>query len=503
MPPDLRPMVQLDGGRFATVRPERPLPPRDQPQQPPQAAARARRAGDHHPQREAHAAGGGRLADRQRPPRPRRSPAPATTSSRACPTCSRASRAASARTCSASASTTPAARSSWSARSSSCTSAACPSGWRWSCSSRSSCASWSSKGLAHNIKSAKRIVERVRPEVWDVLEEVIQDHPVLLNRAPTLHRLGIQAFEPVLVEGSAIQIHPLVCSAFNADFDGDQMAVHVPLSRGGAGRGARAMMLSSAQPAVSPSTASRSSAPTLDMVLGCYYLTIDRRVRRQGRGQGVFADADEAQAGLRRRRRSTSPAVELASTTCDHRRTRSRSLTSQRGQADHGTRDRSTTVGRIIFNAGRCRTRCAYFNERLDEPDARCSERRRRVLSAATATTTPPRSSTPSRSSASATPRESGITIAIIDITVPHAEGRDPGRGRRRGRRRSSEQYRRGLITEDERYNEVIEVWTDTTDQVTDGVEQALDPYGPVDMMAQSGAKGNIQQIRRWPACAA
>ena len=140
------------------------------------------------------------------------------------------------------------------------------------------------KGFAHNIKSAKRIVERVRPEVWDVLEEVIKDHPVLLNRAPTLHRLGIQAFMPVLVEGSAIQIHPLVCTAFNADFDGDQMAVHVPLSTA-AQEEARTMMLSTAN-LLSPADGSPVVAPTQDMVLGCYYLTMDGpdRARRPTSG---------------------------------------------------------------------------------------------------------------------------------------------------------------------------------------------------------------------------
>ena len=141
------------------------------------------------------------------------------------------------------------------------------------------------KGFAHNIKSAKRIVERVRPEVWDVLEEVIKDHPVLLNRAPTLHRLGIQAFMPVLVEGSAIQIHPLVCTAFNADFDGDQMAVHVPLSTA-AQEEARTMMLSTAN-LLSPADGSPVVAPTQDMVLGNYYLTMDGPAQEGGRHQGL------------------------------------------------------------------------------------------------------------------------------------------------------------------------------------------------------------------------
>ena len=140
------------------------------------------------------------------------------------------------------------------------------------------------KGFAHNIKSAKRIVERVRPEVWDVLEEVIKDHPVLLNRAPTLHRLGIQAFMPVLVEGSAIQIHPLVCTAFNADFDGDQMAVHVPLCRAAQDEARQADALAR-RTCCRPADGSPVVAPTQDMVLGCYYLTISEREPRGARAR--------------------------------------------------------------------------------------------------------------------------------------------------------------------------------------------------------------------------
>ncbi len=147
------------------------------------------------------------------------------------------------------------------------------------------------KGFAHNIKSAKRIVERVRPEVWDVLEEVIKDHPVLLNRAPTLHRLGIQAFMPILVEGSAIQIHPLVCTAFNADFDGDQMAVHVPLSTA-AQEEAKAMMLSTAN-LLSPADGSPVVAPTQDMVLGCFYLTMAKPLV-EGKTPRLFSSEGEA-----------------------------------------------------------------------------------------------------------------------------------------------------------------------------------------------------------------
>src|SRR5213594_1160549 len=146
------------------------------------------------------------------------------------------------------------------------------------------------RGIVHNIKSAKRVVERARPQVWDVLEEVIQDHPVLLNRAPTLHRLGIQAFQPVLIEGSAIQIHPLVCAAFNADFDGDQMAVHVPLSAAAKDEARNVMM--SVRNLVQPSNGEPITAPTLDMVLGCYYLTM---MRPGSRGEGkLFASYDDA-----------------------------------------------------------------------------------------------------------------------------------------------------------------------------------------------------------------
>src|SRR6202521_1543043 len=147
------------------------------------------------------------------------------------------------------------------------------------------------RGQAHNIKSAKRMVERVRPEVWDVLDEVIKDHPVLLNRAPTLHRLGIQAFEPVLVEGSAIQIHPLVCTAFNADFDGDQMAVHLPLSAEAQAE-ARVLMLS-ANNILSPATGRPITVPTQNMVFGCYYLTMDP-IGKQPKRVRVFAPEDTA-----------------------------------------------------------------------------------------------------------------------------------------------------------------------------------------------------------------
>ena len=197
-------------------------------------------------------------------------------------------------------------------------------------------------GFAHNIKSAKRIVERVRPEVWDVLEEVIKDHPVLLNRAPTLHRLGIQAFEPVLIEGSAIQIHPLVCAAFNADFDGDQMAVHVPLSTA-AQEEARTLMLSTAN-LLSPADGEPIVAPTQDMVLGCYYLTMDADASAKGRAARC--------RDLRRRGRGRTSAYEPArDDRRDAPRAGRRRVTALGRRAEALARSgRRTTVGRLIFN---------------------------------------------------------------------------------------------------------------------------------------------------------
>ncbi len=340
------------------------------------------------------------------------------------------------------------------------------------------------RGLAHNIKSAKRIVERVRPEVWDVLEEVIQDHPVLLNRAPTLHRLGIQAFEPVLIEGSAIQIHPLVCSAFNADFDGDQMAVHVPLSAA-AKREAREQMLS-VNNLLQPSNGDPIVAPTLDMVLGIFYLTTAKpSARGEGKAFSDFLDAKLAydmgivdlQAQIKLRIAAPVP---------------------QDGEEEPATQVITTTVGRAIFNEAVNATLRShgeepppYYNEVVDRSGLKkvvamlirqygnrmtanvLDEIKRIGFHYAT---------------------QSGTTIAISDISIPtekagilHEADEEIQRIER--------DYRRGLITDDERYNEVIEVWTRAKDRITKAVSGVLDPFGPVAMMAQSGAKGNIQQI--------
>ena len=229
IPPELRPLVPLDGA-LRDLGPQRPLPPGDQPEQPAEAPHGAAGAGDHHPQREADAPGGRGRAVRQRSPGTRDHRAQQPAAEVPVRHAARASRGGSARTCSASASTTRAGRSSWWGRSSKLHQCGLPKKMALELFKPFILRKLEEKGLASSIKAAKKMVEKERPEVWDILEDIIKEHPVLLNRAPTLHRLGIQAFEPILVEGKAIEIHPLVCTAFNADFDGDQMAVHVPLS---------------------------------------------------------------------------------------------------------------------------------------------------------------------------------------------------------------------------------------------------------------------------------
>ncbi len=342
------------------------------------------------------------------------------------------------------------------------------------------------KGLAHNIKSAKRIVERVRPEVWDVLEEVIQDHPVLLNRAPTLHRLGIQAFEPVLIEGSAIQIHPLVCSAFNADFDGDQMAVHVPLSAA-AKKEAREQMLS-VNNLLQPSNGEPIVAPTLDMVLGVYYLTT---AKPGARGEGkAFSDFDDAKLAYDMQVIDLQAQVKL--------RVPSTVPTNGEEDAEQGSLIVTTTMGRAIFNEAinhvlraHGQEALPYFNEVVDRAGLKriVAALIRRYGNEDTAQVLDAIKRLGFRYAT-----QSGVTIAISDITMP-TEKEGILKSADEEVQRIEKDYRRGLITEDERYNEVIEVWTKAKDLVVKAVSGVLDPFGPVAMMAQSGAKGNIQQI--------
>jgi DNA-directed RNA polymerase subunit beta' len=342
------------------------------------------------------------------------------------------------------------------------------------------------KGLAHNIKSAKRIVERVRPEVWDVLEEVIQDHPVLLNRAPTLHRLGIQAFEPILIEGSAIQIHPLVCSAFNADFDGDQMAVHVPLSAA-AKKEAREQMLS-VNNLLQPSNGDPIVAPTLDMVLGVYYLTTNRP---GAKGEGkAFSDFDDAKLAY------DIGVIDLQATI--KLRIPAPTPSNGEGEEDPVSQIVNTTMGRAIFNEAinsvlrtHGQEALPYFNEIVDRAGLKkiVAGLIRRYGNEDTAQVLDAIKRLGFRYAT-----QSGTTIAISDITMPTSKN-EILKVADDEVQRIERDYRRGLITDDERYNEVIEVWTKAKDLVTKAVASVLDPFGPVAMMAQSGAKGNIQQI--------
>jgi DNA-directed RNA polymerase subunit beta' len=319
-------------------------------------------------------------------------------------------------------------------------------------------------GHAHNVKSAKRMVERVRPEVWAVLEEVIREHPVLLNRAPTLHRLGIQAFQPVLVEGRAIQIHPLVCAAYNADFDGDQMAVHVPLSAEAQAE-ARILMLS-AHNILNPKDGLPVVTPTQDMVLGCYYLTI---AREGAKGEGsVLSGAEEValayEAGV----------LDLHS------------------WVDVGTPQGRirTTVGRVILNEA-LPEGMRFINEVVDRKIlgqivARCY---RMYGSAGTAHLLDGLKQLGFRFATQA-----GATISVTDIDVPPEKGQLLEEADHQVEELEL-QYRRGLITGDERYLKIIDVWNGTKDLVTERLMSRMGSFNPVYMMAISGARGNVQQI--------
>ena len=337
-------------------------------------------------------------------------------------------------------------------------------------------------GHAHNIKSAKRMVERMRPEVWDVLEEVIREHPVLLNRAPTLHRLGIQAFEPVLSEGRAIKIHPLVCTAYNADFDGDQMAVHVPLSAEAQAE-ARVLMLS-AHNILSTKDGRPVASPTQDMVLGSYYLTIERESdaselrQKEGNPPRAFSGGDEA-----------LQAYHFASITLQEK-VRIRI-------PGHGLI--TTTMGRFIFNEALPEELKQYsadgkeLGRLMDKKElgklvADCY---RRFGNAQTATVLDK-----IKKLGFTYATRAGITIAVSDIKIPKQKKVIIATTDAQVETINSH-YRNGLLTADERYIKVVDLWKKATDDVTESLMKSLDRLNPVYMMATSGARGNIQQIRQ------
>jgi len=325
------------------------------------------------------------------------------------------------------------------------------------------------QGLSHNIKSARRLVERNKPEVYDILEEVVKEQPVLLNRAPTLHRLSIQAFEPVLIDGSAIQIHPLVCSAFNADFDGDQMAVHVPLSKA-AVKGAREIMLSTHNMLL-PSSGEPIVTPTLDMVLGCYYLTT---VIPGAKGEGAILGSFE-EAKLRYELGQIDLRAEIE----------------VRKAPENGKRIK-TSVGRIIFNEV-LPPQLGFYNEGIDKSSLKqiVTDCYKLLPNEETAEVVDSIKQLGFRYAT-----KSGTTIAMSDVQVPLSK---PKLLEEAGERVAiiENQYNKGLITEDEKYNNTIGVWMETTDKITDVIAQTLDRYGGIYMMATSGAKGNISQIRQ------
>jgi DNA-directed RNA polymerase subunit beta' len=352
------------------------------------------------------------------------------------------------------------------------------------------------KNYAHNIKSAKRLVERVEDVVWDVLEDVIKDHPVLLNRAPTLHRLGIQAFMPKLVEGSAIQIHPLVCFAFNADFDGDQMAVHVPLSRDAQDE-ARRMMLST-ENLLSPSDGAPVVAPTQDMILGCYYLTMDAATPIGGRAPTFETDSEALLAyelgGIDTRDEVEDLAAHRVRRMKLH--TPVRVLRVEVWDSEHETlveQPIETTIGRLIFN--QILPKQLRYTDKTNRAMARAQLREvvsdcyRLLGRNETAHLVDGIKRVGFRYAT-----QGGMTIGVDDIKVPaskpallaKADGHVVD---------IDEQYQRGLITEEERYNRVVEVWKATTDEVSSAMMEGLDPEGSVTMMAASGARGNKGNI--------
>ncbi|MCR4435282.1 MAG: DNA-directed RNA polymerase subunit beta' [Clostridiales bacterium] len=342
-------------------------------------------------------------------------------------------------------------------------------------------------GLAHNIKSAKRMVERVRNEVWDVLEEVIKEHPVLLNRAPTLHRLGIQAFEPVLVEGRALKLHPLVCTAYNADFDGDQMAVHVPLSAEAQAE-ARFLMLS-ANNLLKPQDGKPVTVPTQDMILGSYYLTIERQ-GEPGEGnvysspEEVIMAYDNGYVGL-------------------HARIKTRVKKVVDDKVLYKIIE--TTPGRLIFNEAipqdlgfvdRSNPDNLFEQEVTFLVDKKALQKiiDRCIKVHGTAETAVVLDKIKALGFKYST--KGAITISVSDMVIPEVKQRYI-RETEEKIENIIKQYKRGLISEEERRNSVVSAWNETVENVTNALMNNLDRFNPLYMMSQSGARGSVNQIKQ------
>ncbi len=352
------------------------------------------------------------------------------------------------------------------------------------------------RALAHNIKSAKRMVERVRPEVWDVLEEVIKEHPVLLNRAPTLHRLGIQAFEPVLVEGKAIHLHPLVCTPYNADFDGDQMAVHLPLSAGAQAE-ARILMLSSNN-ILLPAYGNPVSIPTQDMVLGLYYLTFHRD-EYSGPAKAAVIDDYEQFPRAKNKNAPTSDAPGAIPTFYGAKEaviayeTRNVGLQEWVYVRWNGELIK-TTIGRVIFNSAFPRRwDHAFVNKIIDKGALKktITDCYRKYGNAETA-----RFLDAIKDIGFHFATLSGTTVSISDIIVPTEKYAivDKAQAEVDELHRLFDQ---GFISGDEQYNKTIEIWSKASEEVTTAMQAAQNPLNPVFMMATSGARGSIAQVKQ------
>ncbi|HEV2528603.1 MAG TPA: DNA-directed RNA polymerase subunit beta' [Thermomicrobiales bacterium] len=339
------------------------------------------------------------------------------------------------------------------------------------------------KGFAHNIKAAKRLVERVDSRVWDVLEEVVQDYVVLLNRAPTLHRLGIQAFRVQLIDGSAIQLHPLVCQAFNADFDGDQMAVHVPLSRAAQAE-ARERMLS-VRNLLSPSNGDPIVSPTQDIVLGCYYMTskvnFDEEYARGTlpRGWGkVFSSMEEVKTAY------DCGVVDLQADITVH--------TDRYAQQPGEVQKIDTTVGRVIFNMTLPPDIRTFYNDTMGRKQLRAV-----VADAYRLFRDPVRVAgvvNDIKQTGFIYSTRGGMTVSVSDVTMSETKPAILAAADVRADT-LDRQFRRGLVTEEERLRELEVIWNGARDDLTKDVEDRLHPQNNVWMMADSGAKGNMNQI--------
>ena len=352
-----------------------------------------------------------------------------------------------------------------------------------------------SQNVTQNIKSAKRMVERVRPEVWDILDPVIKEHPVLLNRAPTLHRLGIQAFMPVLVEGQAIQIHPLVCKAFNADFDGDQMAVHVPLFSGAVAEAKNLMM--SSNNILSASNGSPVVAPTQDIVLGAYYLTQEGpEPAAEATTLPTYASPEEAALAYEHGRTGLHDWVRV--------RLPQRRIHPHRASepVPEGTELLTTTVGRVLFNdvlplgehgMDNDLPAMVFRNEGLDL--RKLAQLVKECYDLHGSDTTAQIVNDIKRLGFHYATR-AGVTVAAMDIKTPERKGEIIAEAEREVEEVDL-QYRRGLITDDERYLKTVEIWTRATDDVTHVTMGSFDRFHSVLMMSQSGARGSTQQIRQ------